>query len=142
MNDSKKEIKIAEELFNWTSDESSLIGTHCKSCGNYFFPKTFTCHNPECKDKEVENVTLSTKGTIWSYTVLRYPPPPPFVAPEPFVPIPLAAVEIPEGLKIMGVVEGCKQEDLKIGMEVELFVGKLYTDNEGNDIIGWKFRPA
>ncbi|MBA7668583.1 hypothetical protein ES703_76696 [subsurface metagenome] len=140
-NQRKKQVLLAKGLFTWPSDKPSLIGTHCKSCGHYFFPQTFTCHNPNCKDKEVEEVTLSRRGKVWSYTILHYPPPPPFVAPDPFEPIPIAEVEIPEGLKIIGMMEGCDPKDVEIGMEVELIVGRLYTDNEGNDIIGWKFQP-
>ena len=138
----KRQIPVAEALFTWPSDKPSLIGTHCKSCGDYFFPKTFTCHNPNCKDKEIEEVNLSRRGKLWSYSILHYPPPPPFVASDPFEPTPIAEVEIPEGLKILGMMEGCKPEDVKIGMEVELIVGELYTDKEGNDIIGWKFKPV
>ena len=138
----KKQILLAEGLFTWPSDEPHLIGTHCKSCGDYFFPKTFTCHNPNCKDKEIEEVTLSRRGKVWSYSILHYPPPPPFIVPDPFEPMPIVEVEIPEGLKIIGVLEGGKPEDVKIGMEAELVVGKLYTDNEGNEVIGWKFKPV
>jgi uncharacterized OB-fold protein len=138
----KKQLLLAEGLFTWPSDEPLLIGTHCKSCGDYFFPKTFTCHNPNCKDKEIEEATLSRRGKVWSYSILYYPPPPPFIAPDPFEPMPIVQVEIPEGLKITGVLEDTKPEDVKIGMEAELVVGKLYTDKEGNEVIGWKFKPV
>ena len=138
----KKQIPVAEGLFTRVEAEPQLIGTHCKSCGAYFFPKTFTCHNPNCKDKEVEEVLLSREGRLWSYTILHYPPPPPFVADDPFEPIPIAEVEIPEGLKIIGMMEGCESKEIKIGMEVELIVGRLYTDKEGNAIVGWKFKPV
>lgn len=142
MSEKKKQVLVGEGLFTWPSKKPQLIGSHCKSCGDYFFPKTFTCLNPDCKDKKVEEVTLSRRGKIWSYTILYYPPPPPFVAPDPFEPTPIAEVEIPEGLKIIGMMEDCEPEKVKIGMEVELITGKLYTDKEGNDIIGWKFRPV
>ena len=72
---------------------------------------------------------------------MNYPPPPPFVAPADYEPTPIAEVEIPQ-LKIIGMMENCKPEDVKIGMEVELVVGKLYTNKDGDDIIGWKFRPV
>jgi len=137
-----KQVPVGQGLFTWPSDEPRLIGTHCKSCGDYFFPKTFTCHNPKCKEKQIEEVTLSRKGKLWSYSILYYPPPPPFVAPDPFVPIPIVEVEIPEGLKIIGMTEDCDPKDLRFGMEMELVVGKLYTDKTGNDMIGWKFRPV
>ena len=138
----KKQVPVGEGLFTWPSDNPQLLGTHCKSCGDYFFPKTFTCHNPNCKEKEIEEVKLSRRGKIWSYSIMNYPPPPPFVAPADYEPVPIAEVEIPEQLKIIGMMENCKPEDVKIGMEVELITGKLYTNEKGDDIIGWKFRPV
>ena len=138
----EKQIPVGEGLFTWPSNEPRLISTHCKSCGDYFFPKTFTCHNPRCKDKEIEETTLSPKGKLWSYSILHYPPPPPFVAPDPFLPTPIAEVELPEGVKVLGMMENCEPKDVKIGMELELTIGKIYTDKQGNDIVGWKFRPV
>ena len=140
----RKQKLVAEKYFTLPGKEGDgqLLGTHCKSCGHYFFPQTFTCQNPKCKEKQVEQVPLSRKGKVWSYTVLYYPPPPPIVAPEPFEPIPIVEVEIPEGLKIIGMTEGVKPADVKIGMTAELIVGKIYTDREGNDVVGWKFRKA
>jgi len=35
---------------------------------------------------------------------------------------------------------GCKYEDLREGMEVEMVVQKLYED-DGKEIMGWRFRP-
>lgn len=138
----QKQIPVGEGLFEWPSNEPQLIGTHCKSCGDYFFPVTFTCHNPLCKDKEIEHVKLSRKGKVGSYTILHYPPPPPFVAADPFEPVPVVQVEIPEGINIIGMMDQCKPEDVRIGMEVELVIGKIYSSEEKKDIIGWKFRPA
>ena len=137
-----KQILIGNGLFTWPSDKPSLIGTHCKSCGDYFFPKTFTCRNPKCKEKEIEEVLLSRRGKLSSYSVMRYPPPPPFVVPEKYEPIPVAEVEIPEGVRIIGPMEGCNLDDLRIGMEVEMVIGTLYTNENGEDLIGWKFKPV
>jgi uncharacterized OB-fold protein len=41
----------------------------------------------------------------------------------------------------MGQLVGKKYEDLKIGMEVEMVVDKLFEDEQGNEVMGWKFRP-
>ena len=37
---------------------------------------------------------------------MNYPPPPPFVTKEPYEPIVCAAVEFPEGITIIGMMEG------------------------------------
>jgi len=138
---SKRQIPVGEGLFTWPSSEPRLIGTHCKSCGDYFFPKTFTCRNPNCQEKEIEEVTLSRTGRLYSYSVLYYQPPPPFLASSPYEPRPIAEVEISEGLRLIAPMTQCNLEDIKIGMELEMIADKLYVDEEGNEIIGWKFRP-
>ena len=63
------------------------------------------------------------------------------MAPKPFVPFPIGEVEFPEGIAIIGQMVGRKYEDLKIGMEVEMVVDKLFEDDHGNEVVGWKFLP-
>jgi uncharacterized OB-fold protein len=136
-----KQVLLGENLFT-SGDKPTLLGTHCKSCGDYFFPRTFTCHNPKCKEKQVEQVNLNRRGKVSSYTVMNYPPPPPFIAPEKYDPIPVADVAFPEGIHVLGMMEGCTPAEVKIGMEVEVVVGVLYTTKAQEQIIGWKFKPV
>ena len=138
----KKQIPVVEGYFTWPPEEPRLISSRCKSCGHYFFPKTFTCYNPNCKNKEVEEALLSRRGKLWSYTVVHYPPPPPFVPADPFVPFAIGEVEFPEGLKVFGMMTGCEPEDLTMNMDVEVVAEKLYEDEEGNEVVGWKLRPV
>jgi uncharacterized OB-fold protein len=135
-----KQVPLGEGLFTSSEGKANLIGTHCKSCGDYFFPQTFTCHNPKCKGKEIEEVKLNRKGKVTSYSVMNYPPPPPYVAPANYEPIPVVAVELPEGINILGMMEGCDPKDVKIGMEVEVVISALYTTENNEQIMGWKFK--
>ena len=139
----KKQVAAVEGFFT-LSDDPHLIGSRCNSCGHYFFPRAFTCRNNKChKANEVEEVFLSRRGKLWSYTIMYYPPPLPFVAPDPFVPYGIGEVELPEGIKVVGMMTGCDPEkDLKIDMEVELVIDKLYDDEEGNEVVTWKFQPV
>ena len=138
---SKKQIPVQEGLFTWPSDQPALIGSRCKSCNDYFFPKVKACQNPDCPEKEVEEVLFSQKGRLWSYCVQYYPPPPPYRGPVPFI---IGLLELPkEGLKVMGqLTNGCREEDVKIGMELELVVEKLFEDEGGNEVVTWKFKPV
>jgi len=81
----------------------------------------------------LEPVALSRRGTVWSYTENRYPPPAPYPAADPFEPFAIAAVQLEaEGLIVLGkVVEGTLAADLKVGMEMELTTMPLYTDADG-----------
>ena len=48
---------------------------------------------------------LSRRGTVWSYTDAQYQPPPPYIPrSDPYEPFALAAVELPEGIVILGQV--------------------------------------
>ena len=135
-----KRVLLGEGLFTPDLGDGNLIATHCKSCGDYFFPRSFTCHNPECETKDVEDVTLSRTGTVSTYSAMSYPPPPPYVAPAEYQPIPVVAVEMPEGINIIGMMEDCAPEDVSIGMEVKTVITVLYTNEKGEELVGWKFK--
>lgn len=134
----KKQIPLVDGLFTWPSDQPSLIGSRCKTCGEYYFPKV-NCKNPDCPKKDVEEVLLSRRGKLWSYTIEPYQPPLPYKGP---LPVLFGLVEIPENLKVMGWLTGCKYEDLKFGMKMELVIEKAWEDEEGNDLVFWKFKPV
>ena len=130
----------------FTLDEAAprLIGSRCRACGTYAFPKeSFFCRNPACASTELEEVPLSPRGRLWSYTNNCYAPPPPYVASEPFEPYAVAAVELErERIVVLGQVEaGVETSQLEVGMEMELTVGKLYEDAE-REVVIWKWRPV
>jgi uncharacterized protein len=138
----KKKIPAVKDAFTWPSAEPRFIASRCKQCGTVSFPKSPVCGNPNCNDKtQVEDTLLSPQGKLLSYTLICYPPPPPFVAPKPFVPFSIGDVEFAEGVAIIGQMTGRKYEDLKVGMKVEMVVDKLFEDEQGNEVVGWKFRP-
>lgn len=130
----------------WDTDESGLphlIGSKCPQCGTYVFPpRANNCPNPACDSDVLEPVTLSRRGTVWSYTENRYPPPPPYPAPDPFEPFAIAAVELAdEGLIVLAkVVEGTLAADLSVGMELELALEPLYTDADGVERLTYAWR--
>jgi len=127
-----------------TGPEPALIGTKCRSCGTISFPRETTfCKNPACSGEEYDDVELSRFGKVWSYTDAQYKPPAPYIATtDPYVPFALAAVELPEGLVVLGqVADGFGVADLKVGNPVELVVETLYTDEAGARSI-WRWKPT
>jgi len=138
-----KKFAAIEGWYSLDENAPHLIGTQCTSCKTYYFPKQSNfCRNPDCGSETFEEVPLSRKGTIWSYTSASYKPPEPFVAPDPFVPYTIAAVELDwEKMIILGqVVTGVEPSDIKVGDAVELVMDTLYTDDEGEKMI-WKWQP-
>lgn len=127
-----------------TGPEPALVGSRCTTCTTVFFPRTAGfCRNPACNGDEFADVELSRRGRIWSYTDAQYQPPPPYIpATDPYVPFALAAVELPEGLVVLGqVADGYGVSDLKVGAEAELVVETLYADETGERTI-WRWKPV
>ena len=128
----------------------ALLGGRCTTCGTVAFPSPTSrggfCPSPTCSGDEFEQVPLSRRGTVWSYTDARYQPPPPYLPPqaegEDYVPFALAAVELAEGIVVLGqVAEGWGVDDLRVGSEVELVVETLYTDETGERLV-WRWKPV
>lgn len=116
-------------------DEAVLIGSRCLGCGKYFFPPREVC--PFCFNRQLERVTLSRTGKIYSYFISWAPPAgfePPYVA---------GLVDLPEGVRLYSQLTGCQPDggDLELGMEVELALGTLGTDPDGSQVVVYTFRP-
>jgi uncharacterized OB-fold protein len=133
-----------------TDDRPTLLGGRCTTCGTVAFPApgsgSGSCPDPACAGDDLEQVALSRRGTVWSYTDARYQPPPPYVPPqaagEDHQPFALAAVELPEGIVVLGqVADGYGTADLRVGSEVELVVEPLYTDETGERLV-WRWKPV
>jgi uncharacterized OB-fold protein len=127
-----------------TGPDPALVGTRCTTCGTVSFPRASGfCRNPACVGEEFADVELSRRGTIWSYTDAQYQPPPPYIpSADPYVPFALAAVELPEGLVVLGqVAEGYGVADLRVGAEAEVVVETLYADETGERTI-WRWKPV
>jgi uncharacterized OB-fold protein len=140
---SKTRKPILEGWFT-EGETPQLLGTRCQTCKTYFFPKLeHFCRNPACQGTEFEEVPLSRRGKLWSFTNNCYAPPLPYLAPDPFEPYAVAAVELEhEKMVVMGqVADGLGVEELKAGMEMELVVDTLFEDEE-NEYTVWKWRPA
>ena len=136
-----KQTPVLEGAF--VSDpEPALVGSRCRTCDTVAFPASFTCPNPRCSRKDVVDTPISRTGRLASWTTVHFPPPPPFVAPDPFVPITVVEVEFAsEGIQVVGPLAGASAEGLRMGMAMETVVEPYYTDDSG-EVIGWKFRPT
>jgi len=136
----KEKKPIVEGLFTWPSDDPRLIASRCKKCGTVAFPKAPFCTNPDCEKvrENVEEILLDKRGKIFTYTYQIYSAPPPFKM-EPFEPYGIAMVDLPEGIRLLGIIP--KAKDLEIGMDVEMGVEKMYEDEE-SECITYAFKPV
>lgn len=127
-----------------SGEQPHLIGGRCVQCGTYVFPpRSAGCPNPRCDGDTLEQVPLSRRGTVWSYTENQYAPPPPYKAADPFEPYALAAVELEaEGLVVLGqVAKGVMAKDLEVGMEMQLELDTLYTEGDTEYLV-YVWAPA
>jgi uncharacterized OB-fold protein len=136
----KNKVPLVEGLFTWPSDKPKLIGSHCKKCGSYAFPKQAYCGNPDCeKDtKNVEVVELSNRGKLYTWAVQVQSPPLPFKM-DPFEPIPMGMIDLPEGLRVLGMMTTV--DNVTFGTEVEMTAKKLFED-DNNEYLTWCFAPV
>jgi len=143
LHDSSTNVRpVLEGALDLTAGEPQLLASKCSSCGTYFFPRTTRCANPTCLEAKVEDARLSRNGSLASYTVVRYTPPPPYQSGEPFVPFVLGEVAFPEGIQVAGPVEGVELDKVSIGMIVKTDFSVYQTSEDGPDVIGWSFSPA
>ena len=140
----KAQVPAIEGWFTTDTRRPHLLGSRCKRCRSYSFPKeTRFCRNPGCAGIEFEEVPLSRTGRIWSFTTNHYAPPAPYVSPDPFVPYTVAAVELDEEkMVVLGqLAAGIDPKSLKVGMNVELVLERLYEDEKAEYVV-WKWRPV
>ena len=115
---------------------SVLLGTRCRECGVYVFgPATF-CQS--CTSGDLEPVDLSREGILFSYTIVRVPPAG-WPGPVPYV---LGEAELPEGPHVLAEVIDCAEENLKIGLPVELALESVAGADGGAVRMVYKWRPG
>ena len=140
----RTQVPAVEGLFTLDTDEPRLIGGRGRRRGSYFFPKALAGSDPACLGDEIDEVLLSRTGRLWSFTTGEYAPPAPYVIPgDEFEPYVIAAVELAEeSLVVLGqVVAGVSVDKLSVGMEMELVIDVLYSDEE-HDYLVWKWAPV
>jgi len=144
MTTTKKRVPAMEGWLTMDEENPRLIGYKDESSGTFFFPKDVSVSRaPGHADAELQEVELSNRGKLWSYTTNHYQPPAPYISPEPFEPYTVAAVELTEErMIILGqLAEGVDPKTIEVGQEMELVLGTLYEDDE-NEYIIWKWKPV
>lgn len=135
-------VPIVEGLFAETPEGPRLLGSKCEACGQHYFPRVPRCVNPRCRSASIAKVTLGPSGTLYSYTVQHYEPPPPVIFDKPFKPYAVGLVELSVGVRVAGMLKLDDLSSITIGMPLELVIDRMATNAEGKDVTTWKFAPA
>jgi uncharacterized OB-fold protein len=137
---SKKRIPVASGLFVEAPEGPRLVGSRCRTCSTPYFPKSAVCHNPDCKASRIEDALFGPSGTLWSVAVQDYPPPPPAKFDKPYQPYAMGVVDLDDGLRVLGRMTTGDPRSVQVGARVELVIEPLCHDEEGNEIVSWKFK--
>lgn len=95
-----------------------LVGSRCNSCGTHSFPTQAACSR--C-GAATADVALPATGTVWTWTVQRLQPKPPYRGPEPFQPFAVGYVDLGP-LRVESPLTGHSVDEWRIGETVELVV--------------------
>lgn len=117
-----------------------LVGQKCVQCGKINFPPKAVCKY--ClTGSQFEDVELSGRGTIYSYTVIAGGGAPPEFAEHARCKgsYPVAVVELEEGPRVIAQLVNSPDEGMAIGKPVEAVFRRIYEE-EGVIRYGFKFR--
>ena len=134
-------VPVAEGIF--TLDDPQLIGSRCRDCAITTFPAQDSC--PRCASTAMEQTLLARRGRLWAWTTQDFQPPsPPYTGPtgEDYTPFAVGYVELPDEVKVESRLTESDPEVLEQGMEMELVVVPFRTDDDGNEVVTFAFRPV
>ena len=138
----KKKIPLRENLWADSVNREGgprLIGSRCLECREIFFPSRNEGFCTHCQAENFEEIQLSSNGKIYSYTIVMQRPP---IYYRGDVPYAIGYVELPEGVRVETLFSTSDFEQLRIGLDVELVIERLHEDEQGNEVLTYKFRPV
>ena len=133
-------VPIEEGFFRIPDDPAEpprLLGSRCKSCGETFFPRRHAC--AQCLARDTEDVELSTRGTLYTWTYVHFPLFNSRRADDGGYGV--GQIDLPEGPRIQCVLQG-GPDDFQVGMEMELELETLRENRQGQEVVIYRFRPA
>lgn len=137
----KEQVPIKEGLWRVSpGGEVRLIGSKCLSCGEVFFPRKESGICVHLQERDLQDIELSTAGKIMTFTVIYQQPGGTYYKGP--VPYAYGIVDLTEGVRVETLLTGCDVEEFEVGMDVSLTLEKLGEDEEGRDVITFKFQPA
>jgi uncharacterized OB-fold protein len=118
-------------LVTFIEGEAHLVGARCTTCGTHTFPPQPAC--PRC-GAGTEPVALPDRGTVWTWTVQRTRPKPPYTGPDEFEPFAVGYVDLGP-VRVESRLDGRPVAAWQIGDPVRLVAGS--PDGDGNV---WAYR--
>lgn len=139
---STQQIALAPEISTWPEADPQLIGATCGACGATAFPVQQRC--PRCSAADMSESKLPRHGTLVAWTTQGFPPGPPYKGPagKDFVPFGVGLVQLDDVIRVEGRLTESDPAKLQFGMPVELTMVPFATDDDGNDVVTFAFKPV
>jgi uncharacterized OB-fold protein len=119
-----------------TSGTPRLLASRCTACARVFFPVRTYCG--KCGASGLQQLQLGGRGRIHSFSVIDRKPKL-AVIDAPYV---QAEVVLPEGVHVFTVLDQCAPCEVRVDMEVEMYVGEVNAPTGGGKALAFKFRPV
>ena len=122
----EKPLPLANEdtLEYWEAcKRGELRLQRCSDCGHWRFPPSVLC--PRCLSERSSWEAISGRGTVYTFIVVHRPQHPAFYEDVPYN---VAIVELEEGPRMHSRIVGCTNEEIRIGMPVEVTFEKKNDD--------------
>jgi scaffold protein (connect acetoacetyl-CoA thiolase and HMG-CoA synthase) len=124
------------EQFYKNINQQELLAGKCIKCGKIHLPPRTICDN--CYSKDFEWTQIPRKGKLLTYTVIH-------IAPAQFQsisPYAVGIVELENGVKLPGMIQGTQLEQLKVGMNLSVEFGACETSQSWPHWPRYYFKPA
>jgi len=109
-------VKFTEAL-----KEGRLMGTKCKKCGAKYLPPRAQC---KCGSHEVEWYEAPTRGKLFSYTLVTFPP----ESMTKYAPYIVAVAELEDGSRLLAQIIGVSPKTLQVGLPVHVVPLQISED--------------
>jgi hypothetical protein len=105
---------------------TTLTALKCKKCNTVYIPPKYLC--TECAGSELEEVSISGEGKVYTFTTIRVPP----TAYKDSPPYDLAIIELENKLRLTARMMSDEHKEINIGSTVSF----VKMDERGN----WVFK--
>jgi len=112
--------------------EERFLVPECTACGTRRWPPGPMC--PACQGTDTRWLEATGRGSVYSWLVVHHPVNPALADQVPYV---VAMIDLEEGVRVVGNVEGCEPDSVRAGTPVEV----VFERHEGGMLIP-NFRAA
>ncbi len=131
---------IADDLIDVTPEGPRLVAGRHRESGRVVFPLP-----KDAEGAQFDRIHLNVEGALWTWTVQRFAPKPPFIgqtAPEHFQPYAVGYVELPGETIVETRIVAKGFHNLRVGARMRLTLETIAIGPEGAPIYTYAFEPV